>query len=114
METQLLKLLQLTKTEYEVKVISNYVKWCSEHESNDQEAQKLIANPPLFNWWLKEYRKLEEKFIMVATPYKSYMSKSDMEIVYKNEVIFIHNIFSKPLIHHAKHFSQPIINPQAN
>ena len=109
METQIINLLQMSRDEYELTVISNYLTWCRSYEKNNTEAQRLIASPELFKWWMAEYRKLENRFVELVVPYRSSISKEDMVRAYKIETIHIHSRFSKPLIYCAKHKRQ-IIN----
>lgn len=102
MEYQIRSLLQVSKNEYEVTVISNYIAWCRKFESKDKEAQRLLTSPSLFAWWMEEYRKLEAKFLQLAIPYKSYLSKKEMQELHRKETLHIHNLYSKPLIYSAK------------
>lgn len=115
MQQQIITLLQVSKNEYEVTIISNYMAWCRKHEHSNIQAQRMLTSQALFNWWLQEYRKLEAKFIDIATPYKGYLSKEDMQRLHKQETMHIHNLFSKPLLYTTLNKRQEINgNPLAN
>lgn len=104
-------LLQISDDEHEMIIMSNYMVWCKSYNaSNDTVMQRLLAAPILFNWWYKEYTKLEADFIALVKPYASTMSKEDLTNMYRKEMIQMHKIYSKALIYTSKYKHQNITN----
>lgn len=115
METKIQKLLQLTPEAYEMKVLDNYINWCKKFEYTENDVQRMLTSPALFNWWLAEYRKFEHKFLILAEPYKAFANKEAFAKIYNQETMQIHKLFSKPLVYCAKRKRQHIEgDPQLN
>ena len=98
----LLLALQVNEKEYESIVFQNWFNWCGNQSMTPEGLQSLIANTILFNWWQKEYAKMEADFLIEITPYQDSISKKDAYLQYVRNVFKIHLYFSKPLITNAK------------
>ncbi|MBU2923020.1 hypothetical protein KO504_16850 [Winogradskyella psychrotolerans] len=115
MKNPLTQLLQCTTHQIEMLMFTHYMYWCEIHCTNDDELQLLLANTMLFNWWYKEYYKLQQNFVNIAEPFNSVASKREMENLYKAETIKIRDIYPKPLLTLVKKQKQHIIgNAQFN
>ena len=114
MKKRILQLLNIQAHQYELRVFSTYIEWCTKHAASDNEVQRLITSPALFNWWLETYNKLEQQFLTIVAPYINHCDQSDIERIYLNETVKIFNHFCKPLIYTARHKYQNIINPKHN
>jgi hypothetical protein len=96
-------------------MFAHYMFWCELNCKDDEELQLLLANTMLFNWWHKEYSKLQQNFVKLANPFNSVASKREMEQLYKAETIKIRDLYPKPLLTLVKTKKQHIIgNAQYN
>ncbi|MBV7268404.1 hypothetical protein [Winogradskyella luteola] len=115
MKHELTTLLQCTSHQLEMLTIMHYQYWCEMYSKDDLELQKLMANNALFNWWLFEYKKLQESFLDMAEPFHSVASKREMERIYKIETIKIKRLYPLTLLRASKSKTNNIIgNPQIN
>lgn len=115
MDKQILQLLEITEHQYEMLIIGNYIKWCNKFDTKENDSQRLLTAPALFNWWLTEYKKLEKNFLEIALPYKGRANSCVLHDLYNEETIHIHKLFSKPLIYIARHKRQVVTaNPLHN
>lgn len=96
------EILNLSQERYDHIVFGNYMLWCDLNTSSDQEVQSLLANTTVFNWWLFEYRLLEDEFKQRAAP---YLGKSDVKALfqlYVETAIKIRDFFPQSLIRQAR------------
>ncbi|MFK7061398.1 hypothetical protein V3Q90_14870 [Flavobacterium oreochromis] len=74
-------LLEILKTNhecYEAMIFETYLQWC-EHCAdckNSQELQRIIANKGVNYFFLREYNKLEQKFLQYAKKYENNINIS--------------------------------------
>jgi hypothetical protein len=101
MKKQLLIILKIYSHEYELKVLDLYTAWCAKRSKNQQQLQKLLICPALFNWWYRELESLEANFVKHAGVFGTSLSKEVAESYYNEIIADIHNVFSKPLIKKA-------------
>lgn len=114
MKKQILKLLQIQSHEYEMRVMCTYMDWCTKHTKSDNEMQRFLSSPALFNWWYETYTELEKNFLKLAMPYKDQCDQRDIERLYLVETVHIFKYFCKPLIYTARYKRQNIVNPKLN
>ena len=115
MKSEVKSLLQCTGHQYDMLVFLHFQLWCEMHATTNEDLQSLLANTAIEQWWQTEYAKLQRNFIAIATPYKGYCNKHDMERMYRIETIHIRNLYPKPLIHavRGKQYSitgNPLLN----
>lgn len=115
MKRKILTLLQCTSHQLEMLTLMHYQYWCEMFASNDEDLQNLLANNALFNWWLFEYKKLQDEFLEVAEPFNSVASKREMERIYKTETVKIKKLYPLSLLRAAKSRKHMIIGkPELN
>ncbi|QQV91542.1 hypothetical protein Peternella1_6 [Winogradskyella phage Peternella_1] len=115
MKNPLTELLQCSSHQLEMIMFAHFMFWCELNCKDDNELQLLIANTMLFNWWHKEYKKLQKNFLEIAEPFNSVASKREMERLYKAETIKIRDLYPKSILRVVKREKTNIIgNPQYN
>jgi hypothetical protein len=68
--------------------------------NNEKSVQKALVSKHLFNWWQREFEKLETEFVESIQPYAHVMDKQEALKIYNRTVTKIYKRFSKPLIKH--------------
>jgi hypothetical protein len=106
MEPSVLKILKMNNDQYEQMVMVIWFKWCTNITDNsktfqDKSTQKLMTCQPLFNWWQKELRKLEEIYIEHNSPYQNQLTRHQAKMLYIEATMLIFTRFSKPLLKKA-------------
>lgn len=114
MKKEILKLLRLSQDAYEMRIFCTYMDWCTKHCKSDNEMQRFLTSPALFNWWTQEYSKLETNFLKIVKPYQDTAHAVDLDRIYLNETVQIFNRFCKPLIYTARYKNQNVVNPNHN
>ncbi|WP_294958758.1 hypothetical protein [uncultured Flavobacterium sp.] len=88
--------LQLTSEEYDERVFEIFWSWCFKYGKSSNHSQQLLANSPISNWWIKEYVKLESKFLE-AVPHLP-LHKNSLEYHFYGFVGEMSTIYPKALI----------------
>lgn len=112
MKNTLLNLLDMPADMYENQLFENYFLWCNLNSYGDSDFQKLIANTPLFRWWMVQYSELEQQFIEDSAEYHGHCDKNVMRSFYTEIVIKIRDYYCKPLMEIA--LNHKPITPQYN
>ena len=108
----ILQLLQLSGNNYEKMVLNHFHQWCLLHCMDDNDLQKLLVCPALFNWWYNEYEELERKFAKRAI---DLVGRADAQVMrsYHAEIIAnVQSYYSKPLMKVARNHKP--LTPQHN
>jgi len=95
------EILNISEEAYQFYIWQTWLAWASCHNKTPQELQALIANTSLFNWWMKEYRTLENEFKVKVNPYIGKVSTQELFNLYDKETDRIAIYYSKPLIKQA-------------
>lgn len=98
MRTGVLDILQCFSHQYEMMVLNLYTTWCDVKTTNKVTFQKALTCKPLFNWWYRELKKLEDVFVYNYHDYAGALDQSAAKDLYSSAVKSIFTIFSKPLM----------------
>lgn len=96
------QLLNITQDNYQDRIMSRYIQWCSLNSSDDQDCQKFLANGPIFGWWLQEFRKLERQFREDAEPYIGRADNRIIQQLYIETVLKIRDFYPRALMQTAR------------
>lgn len=94
---QIHKLLQYTKKQYNNLLFDTWFCYCQLNTHNQKTLQQLVANTAYFNWFMKEYRRLELEFLQDVEPFIGQATKDDIRELYDEKTGQIAMYFSKPL-----------------
>jgi len=97
---------------YENQLFENYFLWCNLNSYGDADFQKLLANAPLFRWWMVQYAELELQFIEDSAEYHGHCDKHVLRSFYTETVIKISQYYCKPLMELARNHKP--VTPQFN
>lgn len=97
------EILNVSQRYYEERlIIDKYVLWCDLQSPDDRDCQKLLANGPIFGWWLQEYRKLENEFRQEVAPYIGKADPKAIAQLYLETVIKIRDFYPRSLMQTAR------------
>ena len=84
-------LLGLTRENYREIIFQHYSDWCVTHARNSRDYQMLLADTGLSNWFITQYRYLEQAFLQEYRPYrdKGRVGTEDAMPLYTKNVIRI-------------------------
>ncbi|MCH4824269.1 hypothetical protein ML462_13920 [Gramella lutea] len=105
-------MLEISADNYEKMIINHYHQWCLMHSHEENDCQKLLANPQLFNWWQTEYNRLQRKFIKRAYEFHTKADKLVLRKYHAEIVAQVKDFYCKPLLSKAR--KQEPITPQFN
>ena len=101
-----------TADEYQNMVLGYYFRWCLEYAYDNKDWQMLLADAALFNWFITEYRKLEDEFLWDYAPYSNERTKpQEAHIIYVKSVCKIQRYHCWPLMVKAR--SKEILNNES-
>lgn len=97
------EILDVTPKYYEERlVLDSYVLWCDLYSEDDRDCQKLLANGPIFGWWLQEYRRLEDEFRQEVAPYIGKADQKAISQLHLETVIKIRDFYPRSLMQTAR------------
>lgn len=91
------KLLQFSKQQYNKMVFDTWFYYCELKTHNQKSFQQLLANTAYFNWFMKEYKRLELEFLQDIEPFIGQAGKEDIREIYEDKTAQIVMFFSRPL-----------------
>lgn len=97
--------LNILPSDYEDLMMQTYMRWCMDFCRNYQgDLQSLLANAALNRYFLTEYKKLEDEFVLLISRYDGYSNITDSDKInlYSQCTVQIFNRRCMPLINQAK------------
>ena len=95
-QNQIIDYLQITTDEYNDNLFQIYWNWCQKYADSDSKVQQLLANTQVSNWFMMEYTKLQNQFL-VALPHLP-LNHHSLEYFYNGFVVQIFKIYPKAMI----------------
>jgi|SRR5690625_5186546 len=92
------QLLKMTKHEYEMLILDWWTTYCFHKTANRHQAQKLLINKTLFNWWRAQLLAIEKEFEQDALPYVTVTTKVDAKKLYAKHAYKLQLYYNSNLI----------------
>ena len=91
MKTTIHELLQHSPDKYQQDYFERYLRWCMSYATNlETDLQKLLANGLIANYYNENFKPLEHKFVIAATPIHKGVK---VEVIRKMYAIITAEIF---------------------
>ncbi len=97
MRQHILDYLKMTPERYESMILDTYISWVSVRSFDNKEAQQLLANTQLFNWWYTTFMQLEDDFVTDIEFYKGVININSLRLQYLKYTSKIMKRYSKKL-----------------
>lgn len=107
------ELLNMPKEDYQNMTLSSFLDWAGIHSLNHSHWASVIASPAINRWFLREYGKLEGKFLQMIEEYCKDTNQDlmiDVHRVYNECVAGIDCVYPKALLDQAR--PKAAIKPQ--
>lgn len=92
------QLLKMTKDEYELLILDWWTTYCFHKTANRHQAQKLLINKTLFNWWRAQLAAIETEFEEDAKPYDAISTQVDVKKLYAKHAYKLQLYYNSNLI----------------
>ena len=103
MKTPIHQILNVSPRYYEERILfGSFFLWCELNSHDDRSLQNTVANTAIFNWWLQEYRKLEDEFRHDVAPYIGMVDQKYISKMHVDHTIKIRRFYPKALLKTAQ------------
>lgn len=95
------EILKMTEDEYDMLVMNWWTTYCFEKGKCKENAQKLLNNNTLFQWWHAQLEMVEPEFVADAFPYADQYTQEDASKLYAKHAYKLQLYYNSELIKEA-------------
>lgn len=97
---QIIESLLLNTSSYLWLFQKTFTDWCAMYSQSDEEFQRMLANPKIYNWFMREYQSLECVFIseVLLDDQQISFTLKELRELYDSMTCIIANRYPKSLL----------------